>query len=45
MAVTYDVAVYDVAVIGAGAAGMLAATRAALRCLRVVLLRKIARPA
>ena len=37
MSVTSDVAVYDIAVIGAGAAGMLAAARAAERGLRVVL--------
>jgi predicted Rossmann fold flavoprotein len=40
MAVTHDVTAYDVAIIGAGAAGMLAAARAAERGLRVVLLEK-----
>ena len=40
MSVTSDVAVYDIAVIGAGAAGMLAAARAAERGLRVVLVEK-----
>jgi predicted Rossmann fold flavoprotein len=40
MAETFDGADYDVAVVGAGAAGMLAAARAALRHPRVVLFEK-----